>query len=328
MLLIKVEDNIPTNAVNDVAKIQLNELYMVSGFHRSIYRGTENTYFTESRNPKSSMFIMTKEDGTKPFAVATNDCRRDNFEPFGLATILVYPNSYVIYAYRNKEDNILNPINFVAFQVVDPNYNIETVSSGESVLCKVAYIFNSISDVPKIFEPVVEHVNRVIDSDFNDQLVPKYCFNPNRFVTLRMFMTDDNDDVTSFTEDGKHLLLNANSLEHSGLNNKITKGGLFRVFFSRKFKDSQTIFVDGVHLEVLKRYDLEDYVENTQMNTEFAKNVLKTITLSNGLKFYASVTVTGEIRPIYKSINGFSSFALNEHEGEMIESVKDVDEWL
>lgn len=310
-------------------ELETNKTYLVHDVvERGEYRGKLNTYFIEKVHGNRDAYLMTKPDGTKPFAIATNDCERDGFSAFELSKILVEEGNYVVYAYHKKEDNPHDPLHFVILRVKDvhPKYRF----ADNSLEVEFVQRFDSLLLSPKEFRPVVDHAISVVGSDLPDQLLPKYCFNPNRFITLRLFERNEKGEVESFFSDGRRLILNANSSERYKDKNRteVIEGGLMRVFFSRKFKDSKHIFVDGKILPPLRHFNVEDYVKSSHIDSAVAQSSIKEIKTVGGQDFYAITNLNGEIRPIYRSTTGYSSFALSDYELEFIDEVNDVTEWV
>jgi hypothetical protein len=301
--------------------LKIGEKYLIGNLVKEEeYKGEVNTYFMESISfPGRTLYFVVREDGGKPFAVATNDCKRDNFDYFELAKILLSKGDYIITARKNSESNI---IQFNIFKLLCPKV-IRDMTDYQYVEVELVYQFNSLDKIPdEKFKEAITHAADVIGSDLDEQLLPKYCFNPNRIVTVRLFHLNEDGDVISYTDDGKRLILNANSSEYSLLS--VNKNSLMRVFYSRKFKDSKYIFVDGRCTNPLSKWDLEDYVDKSHIDSLVAESSLKQIVTKNGRTFYAITNMNGELRLIYKSAAGYSSFPLNEYELEFISEIRDV----
>ena len=301
--------------------LKIGEKYLIGSLVKEEeYKGEVNTYFTEFiTSPGKILFFVIREDGGKPFAVATNDCKRDAFDYFELAKILLAENDYIVVARKNPETNL---IEYNIFKLIDTKV-IRDMLNYEYIQVELFYQFNSLDKIPdEKFKAAVTHAAEVIGSDLDEQLLPKFCFNPNRIVTVRLFHQNENGDVISYTDDGKQLILNANSTEQSVLS--ANKDSIMRVFYSRKFKESKHIFVDGRCIVPLRKWDLEDYVDKSHIDSLVAESSLKQIVTKNGRTFYAITNMNGELRLIYKSASGYSSFPLNEYELEFISEVRDV----
>lgn len=330
MRLIEITNNIP-NFI-DVQEAEIGKVYHIYGnIERGTYKGNLNTYFNEIVKPGKCALLMTKNDGSKPFAVATNDCERDGFDPFHLSRIFVDNGNYVIYAYRTKEESESQPAHVIIFETLnkfpEKQMNLETMEV--KAICKFdtdEFNPNAMTGMNK-FKDVVSHLIKVLDVYLPDQLIPKYCFNPNRLITLRLFQRNEKDELETFLSDGRRLVLNAHSKERIK-DNKVINGGLFRVFFSRKFKDSKHIFVDGKALNPLHAYSLSSYIEESQLDSPVIKSTIKKIKTKLGQKFFVVTNLNGEIRPIYESNQGYSSFKLNSYELGFVDSIDDVTEWI
>lgn len=314
------------NSKNDEVRpeeIEVGKIYNISDcFERGEYRGNLNTYFMEYVYRNNEMYFMTKEDGTKPFAIATNDCVRDGFDTFHLAKIFVEVGHNIVYAYKLKGDKSYDPIRFVIFQVT--NLNTTDGSKTDAMEAKAIYKFTSIDPMPQKFDNAVQHAVEVIDCELEEQLIPKYCFNPNRLVTLRLFERNDKDEVVSYFGEGQKLIMNANSKARFTDERKVTNGGLFRVFFSKKFRNSSTTYVEGAQLTPLRKWDLEKYIQQSHLEESTAQSMIKQIVTHQGNVFYAIVNLSGQVRPIYKSTTDYLSFSLSDDELAFIKEVRDI----
>lgn len=309
LLFVKFED------------LKIGEKYLIGSLVKEEeYKGEVNTYFMESITfPGKILYFVLREDGGKPFAVATNDCKRDGFDYFELAKILLAEGDYIVAARKNPETNL---IQYNIFKLLDTKV-IRDMSNYEYVEVELVYKFDPLDKIPDVkLKEAVVHAADVISSDLDEQLLPKYCFNPNRIVTVRLFHQNENGDVISYTDDGKQLILNANSSEQSILS--ANKDAIMRVFYSRKFKESRHIFVDGRCIVPLSKWDLEDYVDKSHIDSLVAESSLKQIVTKNERTFYAITNLKGELRLIYKSAAGYSSFPLNENELDFISEIRDI----
>jgi hypothetical protein len=317
-------DIVATNAMS----VRTGREYLITdGIERGEYRGVNNTYFSEIVEPGSRVSLMTKKDGGKPFAVATNDSDRDEFEPFHLSRILVEDGNYVVYSFKDKEDPEHSPVRFIIMEVINKQPIDDLVRVTMQV--RIVYQFTAIDRIPDPFGNVVNHAIEVFAAQVSDQLIPKYCFNPNRQITLRLFQRNQNNELVSYLDDGKKIILNSNSFERHKDSDKreVVETALIRVFYSKKFKDSKLIFVEGKTLVPLRRYELAEYIRQSHLEESVAQITIKEIVTQYG-SFFAITNLNGDIRPIYKSSNGYSSFALNMREMDYITEVRDVTEWV
>ncbi|NNV04711.1 hypothetical protein, partial [Brevibacillus sp. MCWH] len=204
-----------------------------------------------------TLHFATKYDGSKPFAVETNDCERDEFDAYELAKVLVENGFYIFIAYiENKVINykVIEIMDTKSDYVIERNYvEVKLINSFTS-LEKEEFI----KENPK-FEKAVLHAIEAINSDFPDQLLPKYCFNPNRLVYVKLFEKDEKGNYYTYNDEGKKLVLN----KFSKSLDKINDNPIMRVFHSRKFNDKNVILVDGVPVREVKHYDLHDYIEKS-----------------------------------------------------------------
>jgi hypothetical protein len=328
MLLSRYNNGVMELFPQKLENIQVDVKYMMlDGFERGMYKGQKNTYFKERIDRDSEAYIMSRQDGSKPFAVATNDCLRDDFDSSVLSKVLVYKGFYIIHAYFNENAKNTDPLNFIVFEVLDDNPK-ESLIMNNGVLVKAVHKFTSLDEIPELFSDVVAHVMDVISCTSEAQLIPKYCFNPNRLITMRLFVPNDHNELKSYNKNGQRLILNGHTREtirdESG---EIIKGGLYRVFFSRKFKDSNHIFVDGRLLPPLLKKDLPKYLKTSQLEESITRSIVKEVLTHSGFKFYAISTVNGGLRPIFESTIGYSSFPMSAKEFEFIKEINNVEEW-
>jgi hypothetical protein len=324
MILFETKNSLISTNRTRPEEIKVGKTYMVAGvIERGVYKGTLNTYFKEYLYRNNEIHLMTKLDGAKPFAVATNDCMRDGFDAFHLSKIYVDEGNYIVHGYKLPQDESYDPIRFNIFQVIIIN---PTHTYGVDMMeVKAVNICTSIDDeLFGKFNPVIQHAMEVFDCDLEDQLIPKYCFNPNRYVSLRLFERNDTNEVESYFSSGQRLVLNANSKARFTETNEITSGGLYRVFYSKKFKNSSDIFVDGMQLSPLTKWDLEKYIKKSYLDETIAQDMIKKVITEKGNTFYAVTNLSGQIRPIYKSTNGYLSFSLCKQEQAFISELKSI----
>jgi hypothetical protein len=312
-------NEIKNNAINfssiDKENVLVGNQYLLHDVvYRAEFKGDYNTYFME-RVLDNEGFFMTDNTGVKPFAVATNDCERDKFKYRHLSNILVQDGYFAVYAYRDKK--ISGMLHFIIFEVLTTRVDNDLQDCLE---VRAVHRCDSLFNIPTKFQDVIDHANAVVGLQVSDQLIDKYCYNPTRYITVRLFQSNSRDDLESYLPDGKKLIFNNNSLEKRKFG-KVVEGGLYRIFYSRKFRQSRTIFVDGKGLEPLKEDEVVEYIQHSQLDTLIANSLIQEIELENGYKFFAITNINGDIRPIYKSANGFSSFALNEHEKTFIKNI-------
>jgi len=322
MLLFETQDKLMATDQTKPCDVKVGIKYMIAGvIERGIYKGSLNTYFKEYLYRNREIHLMTRFDGTKPFAIATNDCERDGFQPFHLSKIYVDQGNYIVYGYKLPFDKYYDPIKFVVFQVT--NVQPQGTMGMDMMEVVALYKFSSIDTIPFQLFGAVHHAIEVFDCEMVEQLIPKYCFNPNRLVSLRLFERNEKNEVESFFNNGKKLILNANSKARL-VDGEVTNGGLFRVFFSKKFRTSNVIFVDGKELTPLHKWDIDSYIAKSYLDEDVAHSMIRQVVTDKGNIFYAVTNLSGEFRPIYKSSGGYLSFPLSRPELAFIKDVRDI----
>jgi hypothetical protein len=328
MILCKLyEDGMVKQGIEKIEELEVGHNYlMVDNTERGVYKGQTNTYFKEMIKLNQSVQLMTRQDGSKPFAIATNDCLRDEFEEGVLSKVLVYKGFYIVYGYQKENSTHIDPIKFIVMEVLNDKPKEFVLQLTMKV--KLVHKFTSFDEIPEMFNDAVEHITDIIGCRSDTQLIPKYCFNPNRLITMRLFVPNDHNELKSYNKNGQRLILNGHTREtiRNG-SGEIINGGLYRVFFSRKFKDSNHIFVDGRLLPPLLKKDLPKYLKTSQLEESITRSIVKEVSTHSGFKFYAISTVNGGLRPIFESTIGYSSFPMSEKEFEFIKEINTVEEW-
>lgn len=324
MMFYKTKENGKMSFQTEFAdNLTIGEIYRAQyGIEKWSYKGKENAYLKETVVPGKLAVLMTKPDGDKPFAVATNDCVRDGFEPTVLSKILIENGNYLVYVYSRLNDEEYAPLNIAIFKVTNINPEDDVI---QTIEVKLEYKFNTLENFPVKFSRVVSHAKKVMLSNLDDQLLPKYCFNPNRTITMRLFVRNSKGELESYNDDGSRLIINRRSEERMD-DFGFVESGIYRVFYSRKYENTGRIIVDGKRLTPLRDWELDDYIANSQLEEPMIDSIIKEIVVANGKRYIVITNLDGELRIVYKSVNGYSSFSLNEYEASFIESVEDIKE--
>lgn len=282
-------------------------------------------YFYEYSKPGDSVFIMTGNTGAKPFAVATNDCTRDEFPSNCLAKILITEGNKILFAFPRNDSNknFSGVFNVVLFEVIELSPDVQySISPEVSINIKVIDIFETSGSTNGNIniKEALKHTLLVSRRKTDDQTTPKYCFNPGRIVSNRLFNRDNNGDLVSYTNKGKKLVVNRNSLE--GIDNE---DNLFmRCFYSKKHVNAENIYVDGASLPMLSHDSVTEYAEKSNLTPDIASALIKKAVTVHGIPFYVAINVKGEVRPIYLNSYGYATFALNDKEKEFIDRLEDT----
>lgn len=311
------------------------------------YSDKKQMYFYEYAKPFTTdgmapdgVVIMTDPRGKMPFAVATNDCPRDKFPEFCLSKILITEGNYIVHVYNEGKD-----IHVIGFRVIEQCDDVGYTSYSINVMAVIHYV------IPPILSPDVDpdlgelefmknainhalHVNRTRSDDYT---VPKYCFNPGRIISNRLFSRNDDLELTSFitnddikrkslsvAESGKQLMMNRTAVkDFISVDGDMIMNCAVRCFFGKKVIDEPVIYVDGYTLPILKKDNVDEYIYHSNINSNRVSTMLYKIITHHDEEFYAIVDeLNKEIRPIYSNAYGFSSFLLNEEERKFI---KDID---
>ena len=316
-------------------KLTVGEIYNISSglITDGFYGNNHQLYFYEYSKPGDNVFIMTDRKGMKPFAVATNDCLRDNFPDHCLAKVLIEEGNHIIYSYpdtdSSKKFNGMHNIAIFKIVQLSPAIN-HTVNPELSINVALInkYSIASHHDVPN-FKDAIRHTLLVSRRKTDDYTTPKYCFNPGRIVLNRLFHREDEGEMVSYNDQGRRLVLNRNSKEDMIENNKglpTPASNLFmRCFYSKKHSNEETIFVDGAKLTMLREEDLQDYIEKSDLTDTAASSIIKKAVTLHGQAFFVVVNIKGEIRPIYTNSYGYATFPLGDKEREFIDQLIDLD---
>lgn len=319
-------------------KLQVGDVFNISnslitdGFHGN----DRQLYFYEYCEPGKNVLIMTNRKGQKQFAVATNDCVRDNFPENCLAKVLIEVGNYIIHTFPEVSSGRRSNINrhvVNVFKVIEVSPNVRfCINTKISINVRlidrlVLTTHHSVKENLRELREAVRHSLLVSRKKTDDFTTPKYCFNPGRVVTNRLFHRNEEGELISFNDEGKRLILNKNSPE--GLTNvngvdKRVENIFLRCFYSKKLSDEEVIFVDGAPLSVLQQHELNDYIEESNITREMASTILKKAITYHNQSFFVVVNVKGEIRPIYKNSYGYATFPLNEKEQEFIKVLEDL----
>ena len=303
------------NNVIDHKNIHFGEKYILTGdIERTKFSDKEIVMVHEMVNERGMLFV-TDKDGDQPFAVFTNDSHRDNFKnDTVLSKIVLKEGFFIIMSFYN--DNKPSPV--YIFKAVDldipwfnePSVGVECVYKGDTV-----------SPIEK-FEKATDHIVKVMKQiKLPAQLQDKYCFQTTRKVLLCLMSKDERGEISS-TRD-KKFVLNNNSPSRKDKNGKEVQEGFFRVFYSRRFKDSQEVFVEGVRIDdEYLEFDINDFIKSADNDV---RDSIRILTTKYGKSFYAIVNNKGEIRPIIK-LGTFTSFALSEE--EMMNNIVDIKPYI
>lgn len=319
MLLYPTVDENKIKSRIDFDHAVIGEQYTMLGVVRKeSFNGKENMYFYETMVPRKEISLMTQNDGKPPFAVWTNDGHTDAFTSFQLSKILVNVGYHFIIGYR-KENEPNAPIEVMIFHIDELNVSSNNFGMETTIVTLKEKSTISESIDYDIFNPAVEHIHMLIDKDFSEYLVPRFSYNPGRVISVRLFQRQG-DDLVSYLDSGKKMVINKKSkLYDENINTLFA-----RCFFSKKFQDRDTIIVDGHALPILQEYDLEMYIEHSNLTESMGRTLLKKVTTTYGFEFYVVINFRGEIRPIYKTAAGFLSFPLNAQEQGFIARMEDV----
>lgn len=298
------------------------------------YKFEKQCYIYEYCDPKNETVIIAREDGQKPFASATNDCIRDNFPKNCLARVVLSKDYYLIYAYYDNNSIVTShtnkKLNFIVFRIVDCAPEFKDIPEFSSINIQCVARFDS-GDIPKTdcLDEAIQHVIMVNLNYCGEQVTLKYSFNPGRIVTTKLFQRNEQNELVSYTEEGKKIILNNNSFElyKDAINAEMNDNIILRCFYSRKFINKKVLFVDGIRVDLLQEWEVPYYLEKSNLSDSAASSLLKKAVTKYGYEFYVISDVTrGEIRPIYKSSKdwGYSTFPLSVYEADYIKELKDV----
>lgn len=330
MIFYKVINDSFTFPRVSVQQLELGKTYNLSSYIDCGEFGNEKqVYFYEHAKPYKVSAVMTDSIGRKAFAVATNDSVRDNFPQFCLSKVLVSEGNHIVCAY--SENVLLESIHIVIMTVVDIRPN-SVFEDGKSINVKVTHKFCYDKDIVNLSEfmwDAVQHSVMAIRRNVGDFCTLKYSFNPGRIVLNRLFVRNEEDQIVSYLDDGRKLVLNRNSPEiykQVGKNDgELIDTVILRCFYSKKHKDKNNIIVDGSRLRMVWENELPMYIEQSNLTYDLASTLIKKVILPYGNHCFAVVNIKGEIRPIFHSSKGFWTFPLNEYEEAFIQGIEDMD---
>lgn len=299
--------------IEDHDRIHYGESYILTGdVERTKYNGKDVTMVNEVVNSNGMIFV-TDTKGDQPFAVFTNDSHRDKFKNSTiLSKIVLKEGFFVVMSFYNE--NRPSPVYiFKAVKLDLPHFN--SMSSCVGVKC--VFKGNTLTPIPH-FEKTTEHIVKVMKQiNLPAQLQDKYCFQTTRKVLLCLMSKDERGEITSHRE--KKLVLNNNSPSRLDIDGNEINEGFFRVFYSRRFKDSSEVFVEGVRVDdKYLEFDIKDFINSADNDV---RDSIRILTTKHGKQFYAIINNKGEVRPIIK-LGTFTSFALSEQ--EMLENIVDI----
>lgn len=309
MNLFRYDNN--TKHTGDVIEhhnhIHHGEFYELHGcVNHTTFDKKSTTLVDEIASDKGMMVVMD-EKGLPPFAAFTNDSRRDTFQSEDILARIVTKHGYHVAMAFFPEDE-KKPLPLYIFKIEDLNSNASSIY--DSVIVQCIYKGDTLIPVNK-FERVTEHLVKLSKQvDLIPQLKNKYCFQTTRKVLLCFMSKDEKDQV--FTTREKRMILNYNSQARFD-KGEVVDEGIFRVFYSRRFKNSDEVYVEGVRIDDSHLdFDIQEFIKSTDNN--IVSNI-RVLTTRNGRKMYAVVNNKGEIRPIIK-LGNFTSFALSPDEIE------------
>lgn len=313
MLLYKTVDKFNFVGIDivDHNRIHMDEYYLLAGnIQHTTFSDKEVTTVEEVVN-QNGMVFATDNQGEQPFAIFTNDSHRDNFsDPTVLSKVVLKEGFHVVMSFYNK--NAPSPT--YIFEVIKTKTMARNL---EAVGVKCVYKGDTLRPI-RGFEKATDHIVKVMRQiGLPAQLQDKYCFQTTRKVLLCFMSKDERGEISS-TRD-KKLVLNNNSKSRFNQDGKEVDEGFFRVFYSRRFKDSSEVFVEGVRIDdKFLDVDVDEFIKSADSDI---RDSIRQVTTKKGLQFYAIVNSKGELRPIIK-LGHFTSFALSEREiTDNIESV-------
>ena len=334
--LYRVKNNsLDFPALNDITRVQVGEIYNITYMIESgEFKGKPQARMYEY-NSKTDTNIITNSEGKKAFAIASNDCIRDNFPHRCLARIVLEEGQYILravntYSHANKQETTTIIIMKVVEVLPKIMYSITPTSVNVKILNKFVY---DPYQFPKlgILDEAYQHLTMVHLSggDFSEFLMPKYCFNPGRITTNRLFIQQEDGDLISYLDNGKKLILNKKSFarfeDPNDPNSPVRKSVFLRCFFPRIHQSDNIIFVEGAPLDMVDESDIAEYIRKSKLSDEEAVTSIKQMRRTDGTTYFAIVSYKESVfRPIYRTLNGFGTFPLNEYEKRMNDAMYDI----
>lgn len=301
--------------VMDHKQITCGEKYILTGdVERSRFQGKDIVMVNEVVNSNGLIFV-TDSKGEQPFAVFTNDSHRDMFDQDTiLSKIVLKEGFFVVLSFYNE--NSPSPVYIFKAEKLDLNVNGEP---GAGVSC--VYKGDTLRPIPN-FEKATDHIVKVMKQiNLPAQLQDKYCFQTTRKVLLCLMSKDERGEITSVRD--KKLILNNNSPARINSDGTDIEEGFFRVFYSRRFKDSKEVFVEGVRIDnEYTTFDIDEFIKSADNDV---RDSIRILTTKRGKEFYAIINNKGEIRPIIK-LGTFTSFALSEQ--EILDNIVDIKPYI
>lgn len=282
----------------------------------SEYCGEEQEYIFEQYN-EDKMVLVTTDDMRRKYAVATNDCERDNLQPYQASKIVLELNDKIILVHYGKDDKSPKQIDVL---------NIDsTTRRGKLVDIEATCIskFDTLS-YPEWAINVVQHIaSEYYNRHMPCQMIRRLSYNNSRTIRYGLFTRNHKGELM-MQRNGVTYILNNNSSAQKDLEGNRIEEGIYRFFYSSKFKNSPVVFVDGIHLdERFTHFNVDEYI-NSKTTTTDIRNSVKKFTTAKGSRFNGILQTNGGIKIVIKVGREYQLIHLSTHEVEHIVEIEPV----
>lgn len=282
----------------------------------SEYCGKEQEYIFEQYN-EDKMVLVTTNDYRRKYAVATNDCERDNLQPYQASKIVLELGDKIILVHYGTEDK--SPKKIVVLNIDSVSKRNKSVDIEATCIAK----FDTLS-YPEWATDIVKHIaSEYYNRHMPCQMIRRLSYNNSRTIRYGLFTRNHKGELM-MQRNGVTYILNNNSTAQKNLEGQPVEEGIYRFFYSSKFKNSPIVFVDGVHLdERFTHFNTDDYI-NSKTTTTDIRNSVKKFTTSKGSRFTGILQTNGGIKLVIKVGREYQLIHLSTNECEHIIEIEPV----
>lgn len=313
--------NIYTNkhlkTVHGAQDFIIGEEYVVTGYGEiGEFRGVEQRYIFEQYNEDKMVLVIT-HDYKRKFAVATNDCTRDDFKKFQAARIVLEKDDLINIVYYGNDDKA--PKEIVTLKILGSERRNDELD----VFVECVDKFDTLSK-PEWATDIVMHVaENYYSRNVPVQLIRKLAYNSSRTIKYGLFRRNDKGELM-LERNGVTFILNNNSLAQRDKDGNMINEGLYRFFYSNRFERSAIVYVDGVLVdESHTDFNLNDYMYSKKTTIDIRRSVKKFHT--RGGKTYTGILQNnGGMKIVVKLGNDYKLIHLTPSEVEYITAIDEV----
>lgn len=282
---------------------------------RNVYKGeTIGQLMFEFMEPGEYYLFATTSSGDRPFANRTNDKVDDNEFPAGVLSSIPLELDFRIIAMKREGEEFSMQINKVSYTDSD-RIELTEVYKGSTLGLYEPFLVRSVGEaVDKLKMKPILHW---------EQQINKHAFNPVRTIETHLMLNLDPSGTSvlqGYNKENKRIELSNNSkdamIEES---QEVAIAGIYRIFYYKKYKNTDVRFVSGIPLRHLTVHDVNEYTPFCEVGIDSIVNVH----LVNGAEMLG-LAIGQNIHLIYQHITGYKSVKLSRLDLEFVEKIESM----